>query len=178
MIHKPEILIETPVMTPQDPFALSSDLVSELLSGIRLRGVQYRRIQTGPEFGMSFYARPGHAYFHYLAVGKALLRSADGTLHRLSAGSAILLPQGEAHALLSGNGISEQSIDSFAGAALGDNVSGVDTCPSTSTIPGAILFYGCMEFDLGGMQGLGPLMPPFMLADAQVIPPPINGLQK
>lgn len=153
-------------MTLQDPFALSSNLLSELLSGIRLCGVQYRRIQTGPEFGMSFHARPGHAYFHYLAVGDALLRSGDGTLHRLSAGSAVLVPQGEEHALLSDDRVPVQPIDSFDTAALGDTVSGVDTCPSTSTIPSAILFYGCMEFDLGGMQGLGSLMPSVILADA------------
>ena len=30
-----------------------------------------------------------------------------------------------------------------------------------------MLFYGCMEFDLGGMQGLGKLMPTFMVADTQ-----------
>ncbi|CUX68386.1 AraC family transcriptional regulator [Agrobacterium tumefaciens] len=167
MINTPEMLIETPDMTSKDSFALSSDLVSELLTGMRLRGVQYRRIQTGPEFGMSFFARPGHAYFHYLAVGDALLQSEDGTLHKLSAGSAILLPQGEEHALLSDSNVAVQPIDSFTAAALGDDVSGVDTCPSTGAIPSAILFYGCMEFDLGGMQGLGPLMPPFMLADAQ-----------
>ncbi len=154
-------------MTMQDSFALSSDLVSELLSGMRLRGVQYRRIQAGPEFGFRFDARPGHAYFHYLAVGNALLRSADGASHNLSAGSAILIPRGEEHALMSDRSVLVQHIDSFATASLGDNVSGVDTCPSNSTTPGAILFYGCMEFDLGGMQGLGRLMPPFMLADAQ-----------
>lgn len=154
-------------MTLQESFPLSSDLVSELLSGMRLRGVQYRRIQTGPEFGINFDAQPGHAYFHYLAVGNALLRGADGALHNLSAGSAVLIPQGEEHALLSDRSVSVQHIDSFAAASLGDNVSGVDTCRNTSTTPGAIMFYGCMEFDLGGMQGLGKLMPPFMLADAQ-----------
>ncbi len=166
MICKPYFLTENPDMALQDPFALSSDLLSELLSGIRLCGVQYRRIQTGPEFGMSFHARPGHAYFHYLAVGNALLRSAHGTLHRLSAGSAVLVPHGEEHALVSGNDVPVQPIDSFATAALGDAVSGVDTCPSTSTTPSAILFYGCMEFDLGGMQALGALMPTVMLANA------------
>lgn len=166
MSNRPEYLIETPDMTFQDSFALSSDLVSELLSGMRLRGVQYRRIQTGPEFGMNFDARPGYAYFHYLAIGTALLRSADGSLHRLSAGNAVLMPHGGEHALLSDDSVPVQPIDSFTTAPLGDAVSGVDTCPSTSTIPSAILFYGCMEFDLGGMQGLGPLMPPFMLADA------------
>ena len=32
MIHRPEMLIETPDMTSQDSFAISYDLVSELLS--------------------------------------------------------------------------------------------------------------------------------------------------
>jgi AraC-like DNA-binding protein len=51
-------------------------------------------------------------------------------------------------------------------APLGDTVSAVDACPSTSVVPSAILFHGCMEFDLGGMQGLGRLMPGMMLVDA------------
>lgn len=42
----------------------------------------------------------------------------------------------------------------------------MDACPSTAVVPSGILFYGCMEFDLGGMQGLGKLMPGLMLADA------------
>lgn len=154
-------------MVSTDPFALSSNLVTELLSGLRLKGVQYRRIQTGSEFGLSFDARPGHAYFHYLAVGAALLRCADGSLHQLTAGNAVLIPQGQDHALLSAETVRAEPIDRFAVAALGESVSGVNTCPSTNDIPSAILFYGCMEFDLGGMQALGQLMPHFMLADAQ-----------
>lgn len=87
-------LIETPKMTNKDKFALSSDLISELLTGMRLRGVQYRRIQTGPSFGLGFEDKPGHAYFHFLAVGTAFLRTDDGELHELSAGSAVFIPQG------------------------------------------------------------------------------------
>ncbi|MCL7997971.1 AraC family transcriptional regulator [Brucella sp. 21LCYQ03] len=154
-------------MSSTDPFALSSNLVTELLSGMRLNGVQYRRIQTGSEFGLSFDAKPGHAYFHYLAVGAALLRCSDGSLHQLTAGNAVLIPQGQGHALLSAETVRAKPIDRFAVAALGESVSGVNTCPSISDIPSAILFYGCMEFDLGGMQALGSLMPPFILADAQ-----------
>lgn len=166
MIESLEFLIETPEMNSTDPFALSSDLISELLTGMRLRGVQYRRIQTGPTFGLHFDARPGHAYFHYLAVGSAVLRTSDGTLHEVSAGNAVFVPQGVSHQLLSSPQTPAQHIDSFDVAPLGDAVSGVDTCPSTSVIPSAILFYGCMEFDLGGMQGLAPLMPDLMVVDA------------
>lgn len=148
------------------PFALSSDLISELLTGLRLRGVQYRRVQTGPTFGIGFAPRPGHAYFHYLAVGSAVLRTEDGTLHALSAGNVVLLPQGGTHQLLSSPDAPVQDIGSFAAPPLGDGVYGVDACPSTSPLPSAIFFYGCLEFDLGGMQALGRLMPGLMLVDA------------
>ena len=167
MMIRLECLIETPGMPVSDPFALSSDLISELLTGMRLRGVQYRRIQTGPGFGLRFDARPGHAYFHYLAIGSAVLRMDDGTVHELSAGNAVLIPQGRAHDLLSGPDVVAQDIGDFEAAPLGDTVCAVDMCPSMSVVPSAILFYGCMAFDLGGMQGLGKLMPDLMLADAK-----------
>jgi len=75
------------------------------------------------------------------------------------------LPQGGGHQLLSDPNASFQPIDTFDVAPLGEAVSGVDTCPSTHSTPSAVLFYGCMEFDLGGMQGLAKLMPDAMLAD-------------
>lgn len=165
MMKSLDVLIETPKMTTKEPFALSSDLISELLTGMRLRGVQYRRVQTGPTFGLGFEDKPGHAYFHYLAVGRAFLRFNDGTVHELPAGSAAFLPRGGGHQLLSDSQTSFQHIDEFDTAPLGEAVSGVDTCPSTHSTPSAVLFYGCMEFDLGGMQGLGKLMPEIMVAD-------------
>lgn len=103
-------------MNDTDAFALSSDLISELLTGMRLRGVQYRRIQVGAPVGLGFRARPGHAYFHYLAVGNAVLRSADGALHPLSAGNAVLIPQGDAHHLLSDPRAPVRDIDEVAAA--------------------------------------------------------------
>ncbi|HEY0208841.1 AraC family transcriptional regulator [Acerihabitans sp.] len=154
-------------MTQLDKFALSSDLISELLTGMRLRGVQYRRIQTGPSFGLGFNARPGQAYFHFLAVGNAILRTSDGALHELPAGSAVFMPQGGGHQLLSDAEMSFHDIDRFTATPLGDSVSGVDTCPSTHPTPSAVLFYGCMEFDLGGMHGLGKLMPGIMVANTR-----------
>jgi AraC-like DNA-binding protein len=165
MMPSLEVMIETPEMTEPAHFALSSDLISELLTGMRLRGVQYRRVQTGPAFGFAFDEMPGHAYFHFLAVGTAVLRTRDGKQYELSAGSTVLLPQGVAHELLSDPQVVAQPIDQHQAAPLGESVSGVDTCPSTHSTPSAVLFYGCMEFDLGGMHGLGKLMPSVMAAD-------------
>ncbi|MGE9693012.1 MULTISPECIES: AraC family transcriptional regulator [unclassified Streptomyces] len=145
---------------------LSSDLISELLTSMRLRGVRYRRVQVGARFGFHFDAKPGRACFHFLAVGSAVLRTEDGTLHELAAGNAVFMPHGASHQLLSGPDIPARGIDSFDAVHLGDAVSGVDTCPSTHPDPGAIFFTGYMDFDLGGMQGLSALMPEVMLVDA------------
>lgn len=167
MMTSLDFLIETPEMTKKKQVFLSSSLVSELLMGMRLRGVQYRRIQAGPTFGMGFEDRPGHAYFHFVAVGTAYICTDDGELHKLSAGSAAFMPHGRRHQLLSDEGIAFQDIEKFDVAPLGEAVSGVDTCPSTASVPSAVIFYGCMEFDLGGMQGVGKLMPAVMVADTQ-----------
>ena len=63
MLH-PDFLPETPEIHVNKHFALSSELISELLLEMRLRGVQYRRLLTGTEFGVGFSNKPGHAYFH------------------------------------------------------------------------------------------------------------------
>lgn len=97
MMTSVEFLIETPKMSKHQDFSLSSSLVSELLTGIRLRGVEYRRIQTGPAFGLGFERRPGHAYFHFVAVGTAVIRMDEGELHKISAGNAIFMPHGSRH---------------------------------------------------------------------------------
>lgn len=147
-------------------FALSSDLISELLTSMRLRGVRYRRVHAGPRFGLHFDATPGRAYFHFLAVGSAVLRTEDGTLHELSAGNAVFMPHGESHQLLSGPEIPVQRMDGFDAVPLSNAVCDVNACPSVDPNPSAIFFNGFMEFDLGGMQGLSKLMPDVMLVDA------------
>ena len=59
MMETRPFLTETPDMNEAAVFALSSELISALLTGMRLRGVQYRRVQAGPRFGRGFDARPG-----------------------------------------------------------------------------------------------------------------------
>ncbi|TFY87411.1 AraC family transcriptional regulator [Pseudomonas kairouanensis] len=151
---------------PTDQFALSSDLINELLRGMRLRGVEYRRIQAGPVFGLGFADKPGHAWFHFIAVGNAVLQMEDGTTYSLSAGNAVFISHGAAHQLISHPGAPIQDINHLEGAPLGDAVSAVDTQTQGSPTPSTIVFSGCMEFELGSIHGLGRLMPGLMLIDA------------
>jgi AraC-like DNA-binding protein len=165
MMQTLEFLTKTPNMTMSDAFTVSSDLINELLQGMRLRGVQYRRIEAGPVFGVSFEARPGHAYFHFLAAGCATLRLDDGSLYELSAGNAVFISHGGAHGLLSSPDVPERDICSFEAITLGDAVCAVKASAEGSA--GSLLFSACMEFELGSIQGLGRLMPAMMLIDAR-----------
>lgn len=146
-----------------DSIASSSDLMNELLLGMRLRGIQYRRIHAASSFGFAFKAKPGCAYFHFLATGKAELLTENGRLQTLSAGNAVFLPQGSAHKIFSDPQVSVQDITHCDVIALSDTVCAV-ACSSGT--PQTIFFSGCMEFDLGGLQGLVPLMPELMMIDA------------
>ena len=53
------------------------DLTSELLRGMRLSGVNYRRIETARPFGVGFSAVAGKAQFHFISRGPVLLRMAS-----------------------------------------------------------------------------------------------------
>lgn len=167
MTEDPAVLIKSPAESAAGTFASSSDLISELLTSMRLRGVQYRRVHAGPRFGIGFDAKPGRAYFHFLAVGHAFLRAENGTVHELSAGNAVFIPHGRPHQWLSGPGVVVQGIDSYDSEPLGDAVGDVNVGLSADLSPSAVLFTGYMEFDLGGMQGLSRIMPEIMIADAQ-----------
>ena len=166
MMRSLELLIETPNMSCTDPFSLSSDLITELLRSMRLRGVQYRRIHAGPPYGLGFSDKSGHAYFHFVAAGSTVLRLEDGSVYELSAGNAVFISHGAAHQLMSHAGAEVQDIDSAVAAPLGDTVCAVQVGHSADSSDSALLFSGCMEFELGSLQGLGRLMPGLMLIDA------------
>lgn len=153
-------------MTPEP--APQTELMSELLLGMRLRGIQYRRIQATPPFGMEFGHMPGRAHFHFIATGEAVLRCAEGEAHRLSSGTAVFMPHGDRHQLLSAPDIPCQDITRFEAAPICDSVSAIHSCAQgegQGREGGAVMFSGCMEFELGGMQGLVRLMPAVMRVD-------------
>ena len=140
------------------------DLMSELLLDMRFRGVQYRRIEMTPPFGLGFGSEPGRAHFHFVAAGRVVLRDAAGEVHAVSPGTAILLPHGGTHQVLSAEGLSARDIGSFPAVPVCDGLSDISACGGDPGCPAnAILFSSCMQFELGGMQGLVRLMPPVML---------------
>lgn len=131
--------------------------------GMRLRGIRYRRIQVTPPFGIGFGTVEGWAQFHFIARGPVLLRSPGGALHTLDTGDALLLPRGGKHSLLSAPDEPSRDIASFESATLGEAVSSVYACPKDSCpTTRALIFSGCMEFDLAGMHPLVTLMPEVM----------------
>ena len=143
-----------------------ADLVSELLLGMRLTGLQYRRVQLAPPFGIRFGADLGRALFHFVASGAVYLRGSDGVLHHLGAGDAVLLPRGGAHDLVSTPDQPGRDIAEFEATALCDSVCAISACPDEGgRATDTLVFSGCMEFDLGAMQPLVALMPELMRVD-------------
>ncbi len=142
----------------------SSDLMSELLLGMRLKGVQYRRIEMTPPFGLTFGTEPGRAQFHFVATGTIVLKDGAGVFHELAPGTAVFLPHGGAHQLLSAANAPAQDIGTYAAKPVCDGVCSISACAGEPGCPdNAMIFSSCMDFELGAMQGLVRLMPAVML---------------
>ncbi|MCB8882174.1 AraC family transcriptional regulator [Acidisoma cellulosilytica] len=147
-------------MALSNPSLPSLDLMSELLLGMRLRGIEYRRIEVAPPFGLSFGNASQRAHLHVVVSGAAFLRSAEGRIFSLPAGTAVFLPHGGKHQLLSAIDIPCRDITSFTGEPLCDALSEIRDCAGKPGCPdNTLIFSSCMEFDLGGMQRLVRLMP-------------------
>lgn len=144
-------------MTVQAP-----DLISELLRGMRLSGVKYRRIEASAPFGVAFGFAPGKAQFHFVSRGTAVLRMASGATFTLNSGDALFIPNGNAHALLSDEHAAVTPVSSFPTEAICGDVCAV-TCESCPDSDSTIIFSGCMDFELGGMQPLIKAMPEVMM---------------
>lgn len=142
--------------------ASPSDPVSELLMGMRLRGASYGKLCFDSPFGIHF-PTSAEARFHFIAAGKVHLQTGDNGLQTLGCGDAVLLPQGEAHSLVSEPGMPALAVDRFETRQLCGNVCALDraseeTCRSRQTL----IFTGRMEFDLDTLHPLIGLMPRVM----------------
>ncbi|WP_292899866.1 MULTISPECIES: AraC family transcriptional regulator [unclassified Nitratireductor] len=139
------------------------DLVSDLLMGMRLYGLEYNRTQVSPPFGLRFPAIEGRAQFHFVGRGPVYLRGPGEALHALDTGDAVLLPRGGEHSLVSDPKLKCQCITEFQPKALCRDVSEIMARPNErDQSPDVLIFSGCMEFDLGSMHPLVALMPDVM----------------
>lgn len=144
-------------MTVQSP-----DLISELLRGMRLSGVKYRRIEASAPFGVAFHQAPGRAQFHFVSHGSALLRMESGATFELSGGDALFIPGGNSHALLSDEQATLTPVNAFPSEPICSSVCAI-TCEPCPESENTLIFSGCMDFELGGMQPLIKAMPEVMM---------------
>lgn len=152
-------------MSNHQPSIPLPDLMSELLLDMRLRGVQYRRIEVTPPFGLGFEMEPGRARFHFVAAGRVFLRDENGETHALSPGTAVFLPHGGSHQLLSAVHLPVQEIGSLKAVPVCGSLCDVSACAGEPGCPdNSVIFSSSMEFELGAMQSLIRLMPAVMLA--------------
>lgn len=135
----------------------SSELISELLHGMRLQGVQFGRINVPLSMGIGFTNSIGRGQFHFVGSGPVWLVSACGEVHKLNTGDAVLIPKGGPHALYDSSDITRCNLRYFDPANINDKegmAGGAGNC---------VIFSCCMDFDLGGMQPLVSEMPEVLL---------------
>ncbi|MQQ33479.1 helix-turn-helix domain-containing protein [Pseudomonas sp. SZ57] len=141
----------------------SNDPISELLLGMRLFGVQFRRLEVVPPLGVGFSNAIGRAQFHFVGRGPVWLRSAENVLYRLDTGDAVLIPRGGHHAILSAEDTAASDIQLFdPSTGIVDGVHNGAYDEEGGVFDHAIIFSCCMELELGGMQPLVAAMPDVM----------------
>ncbi|HEV2572580.1 MAG TPA: AraC family transcriptional regulator [Beijerinckiaceae bacterium] len=142
------------------------DLVSEIMLGMRLLGVTYRRTQVTKPFGLRFDTHVGRAQFHFVAEGTLFLRGYGADPIALRSGDALLMPRGGPHDLVSTPDEPSRPVESFTTKPLCENISVTSACvDETGQHRDALIFSACMDFDLGGMRPLIDQMPDVMQVD-------------
>jgi len=150
---------------PQSPVA--HDMLTQVLLGLRLEGVEYGRWLMQTPWSIAFPARR-EASFHFVAHGSCLLRTDSSDWMRLQAGDAVLLPHGNSHVLASAPDVASVDIGQLARVPVSDdiylvrgNASGEDAAPS-------VMFCGTLRFNLDPLHPLLAMMPDVMHAGALV----------
>lgn len=141
------------------------DMVNELLSGVRLKGLEYRRVEISAPFGLQYGegADTKLAYFHFIGQGSVLLRTKSGAVHKLACGDAVLLPCAGAHDIYSEDGVPLVNIDAFEKVSLCDASSEIRACDTEICRSKDNYIFSCaMEFNLGWLHPLAHLKPEVM----------------
>ena len=172
--------------TPLKP----ADLLTQILLGLRLEGVEYGRCLMRAPWAIAFPARK-EARFHFVARGSCWLRTPGSDWVQLNAGDAVLLPRGSAHVLASAPDLPAVDIDSIsrrpvaediylvgaeavamAGAGAGAGMAarhaegeGAGEGTASAESPPDVMFCGAMRFNLDPLHPLLAMMPDAMRAN-------------
>ena len=136
----------------------SSDLLTEMLRGLRLDGVDYGRFQMTVPWGLFFPAQQA-ARFHFVTGRGCWLLTPAKEWIRLEQGDAVLLPRGSEHTLASAPNIGTAPLCRCAFQKVCDNIfetSGGGDGEQT------LLFSGSMTFNVDGLHPLLRMMPELM----------------
>jgi AraC-like DNA-binding protein len=145
------------------PASTANELMNELLLGMRVCGVQYRRSAIAPAAGIGFTNVAGRAQFHFVARGPVWLRSPAGTVHALDTGDAVLLPHGGLHAMLAAADTAPAAVTPIDATSHGDPAASVQLdADDVHGTQGPVIVSCCMALELGGMQPLVDAMPEVM----------------
>lgn len=159
---------------PQPPWVEPPDLLTQILLGLRLDGVEYGRCVLHPPWAIAFPAQRS-ARFHFVGHGGAWLRTPGSEWQRLNMGDAVLLPHGSFHVLASSPDVPPVDIDSLARKAVSENIYLVDGREAGRAPLGApvapppplapdVLFSGALRFNLDPLHPLMAMMPAVMMA--------------
>lgn len=140
----------------------AADPLTDMLRGLRLDGLEYRRRELDAPWAFSFQAQ-ADAYFHFIGERACWLRSPAGEWLELKAGDAVLLPHGSKHALASAPDAIAQPFLPWQDEPTDDQVSDFRAGEDG---PRWRLFHGAMRFNVDSRHPLLRLMPDVMTVSA------------
>lgn len=157
---------DLPGSGPESPAA--RDMLTQVLLGLRLEGVEYGRCVMREPWSVAFPARR-EARFHFVAQGGCWLRTPSTEWLRLETGDAVLLPHGSFHVLASAPDVPAVDINRLARVPVSDNIYLVRSdAAEDGDAPSAVMFCGAMRFNLDPLHPLLAMMPDVMHAGALV----------
>lgn len=146
------------------------DLLTHILLGLRLDGVEYGRCILRAPWAVAFPSQ-SEARFHFIGSGGCWLRTSTTEWVRLSAGDAVLLPHGGFHILASEPDVPTVDIDSLSHIAVSENtylVGGERRASGGAAdeeTQGDAIFCGSLRFNLDPLHPLMAMMPTVMRVD-------------
>ncbi|WP_431287591.1 AraC family transcriptional regulator [Roseateles chitinivorans] len=157
-------------MEPLPPTPLKpADLLTQILLGLRLEGVEYGRCLMRAPWAIAFPARK-EARFHFVARGSCWLKTPGSDWVQLNPGDAVLLLRGSAHVLASAPDLPAVEIDSISRRAVAEDIYlvGAEAAAGAGVVAEDapdVMFCGAMRFNLDPLHPLLAMMPDAMRAD-------------
>ena len=143
----------------------ASDLLTRVLLGLRLDGVEYGRCVMQAPWAIAFPAQRD-ARFHFVARGGAWLWTPTNEWKALQAGDAVLMPRGTFHVMASAPDVPAVNLDDLSHEAVAEDlylVRSASVSGDAGTETG-VMFCGAMRFNLDPLHPLLAMMPDVMYA--------------